>query len=99
MGKLKDKLPEGYSVLDKEGINQILIFEPRWHDNVVLVADRRLTDENEIIIMYHTFTRSYFISGAKAKQHPTKRMKTKAGYWITMREIPLDELEKEVIDA
>lgn len=98
MSKIKEKLPEGYSVLDKEGINQIPIWQPRWHDRRVLVADSRLFDRNEIIILHKDFRRSYFITGDQARQYPIKQMPTKAGGRIAVREIPLDKLEREVID-
>ena len=104
MGKLKQALPEGYSVLGKEGINQILIWEPRWHDKVVLIADRRLMAENEILVTEKDingqfyFPSSFYITGKKAREYPLEKLKAKTGYTIDVRAVPIDALEREVIE-
>ncbi len=97
MSKIKQALSEDIDVLDKPNINQILIFEPRWHDRVVLVAERRILPENEVIIGHHEFPRSFYITGEQARKYPLEQMRTKAGGTIGVRAIPLSELEKEVI--
>lgn len=98
MGELKRALPEGYSVLGKEHINQIFIFEPRWHDRVALIARYRVFDENEIIIMHNDFSRSYYLTREQAERYPTKEMPTKRGGTVTVYQIPLDDLEKEILE-
>ena len=95
MSKTKRSLPEDIDILDKPNINQILIYEPRWHDRVVLVADRRILPENEVIIQHHDFPRSFYITGEEARKHPLEQMRTKQGSTIAVRAIPLSELEKE----
>jgi hypothetical protein len=79
-------------------MNQILIWEPRWHDRTVLVADRRLLEHNEIVISHKDFPAPLYISGKQAKEFPLEQMKTKTGGTIAVRAIPLAELEKEVIN-
>lgn len=96
MSRTKRSLPEDINVLDT-GINQILIWEPRWHDRVVLVADRRILPENEVLIQHREFPRSFYITGEEARKYPLEQMRTKQGSTIAVRAIPLSELEKEVI--
>jgi len=79
-------------------MNQILIWEPRWHDKVVLVAERRLLDDNEIVIRHKNFPRPYYLTGKRARDFPLEDMKTKAGGTIAVRAVPLEELEKEVLE-
>lgn len=95
MSKIKSSLPEDISVLG--GVNQILIWEPRWHDRVVLVAEKRILPENQVIIQHKDFPRSFYITEEQAKKFPLEQMKTKAGSTIAVRAIPLSELEKEII--
>jgi hypothetical protein len=80
-------------------LNKIVIWEPRWHDRVVLVADRRLLVHNEVIIEHKDFPRPFYLSGKFARSFPLEQMKTKNGGEIAVRAIPLSELEKEVIDV
>lgn len=98
MSKIKRALPEDFSVFNKNGINQILIWEPRWHDRTVLVAERRIMDENEVIVQHKDFPKPYYLSGSHAREFPLEQMKTKAGGEIAVRAIPLAELEKEIIE-
>lgn len=79
------------------GVNQIFIIAPRWHDRTVLVAERRILPENQVVIQHHEFPRSFFITGEEARKYPLEQMKTKAGGTIDVRAIPLSELEKETI--
>lgn len=78
-------------------MNQIVIFEPRWHDRKVLIMDRRLQADNEIIIEHKDFPNPFYISAKRAREYPLVDMKTKSGGVVQMREVPLTELEKEVI--
>lgn len=80
-------------------MNQIHIWAPRWHDRVVLIADRRLLAHNEIIIEHKDFPAPFYISGKVAKSFPLEQMNTKSGGTIAVRAIPLKELEKEVLDV
>lgn len=95
MSKIKRALPEDYSVFNKDGINQILIWEPRWHDRTVLIAERKIMDSNEVIIQHKDFPKPFYLSGRKAKEFPLEQMGTKAGGTIAVRAIPISELEKE----
>ena len=78
-------------------MNQIIIWEPRWHDRTVLVADRRLFAHNELVIMHKAFPASFYLTAEQARMFPLEQMPTKAGGTIAVRAIPLTELEKEVI--
>lgn len=80
-------------------LNQIVIWSPRWHDRVVLIADHRLLAHNEVIIEHKDFPRPLYLSGTFAKSFPLEQMKTKNGGEIGVRVIPLVELEKEVLDG
>ena len=78
-------------------MNKILVFEPRWHDRVVLVMDSRLRDYNEIEIGHKDFPVPFLLTKDRAREFPLKPMKTKSGRIVQMREIPIHEIEKEVI--
>lgn len=78
--------------------NQIIIKAPRWHDGVVLIADHRITEHNEVVIQHKNYPNPLYMSGTWAKQFPTEQMKIKRGGTMKMRVIPLDELIKERIE-
>ena len=80
---------------DKPG--SFTIWEPRWHDRVVLIADHRLLAHNEVIIEHKDFPEPFYLSGKFAKSFPLEQMRTEKGGEIAVRAIPLIELEKEVI--
>lgn len=80
-------------------INQIKIWQPRWHDRVVLIADRKLLAHNEIIIEHKNFPASFYLTGSRAREFPLEQMATKSGGSIAVRAVPLTELEREVLDA
>lgn len=78
-------------------MNRIVVWSPRWHDRVVLIAEHRLDDVNEIVIRHKDFPQSYYLTAKRAKEFPREYMRTKLGHKIPMRAIPIDELAKEVI--
>ena len=80
-------------------MNKILpnIKEPRWHDRVVLIADRNITALNEIEIDHHDFPVPFFFTGEFARSFPLEQMKTKDGGTIAVRAVPIAELEKEIL--
>jgi hypothetical protein len=78
-------------------MNKIIIWEPRWHDRVVLVADRKIGEHNEITIKHRDFPNPFYITGKTARTFPLEEMATKRGGLLAVRAIPLRELEKEVI--
>lgn len=80
-------------------MNQILIWEPRWHDKVVLVAEHRLLPHNEIIIQHKDFPGPYYLTDKRAREFPLEEMKTQAGGLMPVRAVPLEELQKELIDV
>lgn len=78
-------------------MNQILVWEPRWHDRTVLIADYRLFEHNEVVISHKDFPKPLYLSKERARQFPLEQMKTKRGGRIAVRVIPIDELVKETI--
>lgn len=84
---------------------RIIIFEPRWHDEVVLVADHKIKEDNEIVITYkradgtRQFPSPFYITGDNARKYPLEQLKTKAGGILNVRAIKLTELEREEIDV
>lgn len=86
-------------ILELLAMNQIIVWEPRWHDRVVLVANHKLQEHNEIVIKYKTYPNPFYISGTVARSFPLEQLKTKAGTTMAVRAIPLVELEKEVINV
>lgn len=79
------------------GMNQILIWEPRWHDRTVLLAERRLLTHNMIVIEHKDFPAPFYLTGERARSFPIEQMKTKRGDTIAVRAVPIAELEKETI--
>lgn len=70
------------------------VFNPRWHDRKALLMDFRIGTHNEITFpKANSLPGSYYISGKQANTYPTTQMKTKTGQHVTMRVVPLDELE------
>lgn len=74
--------------------SEIEVWNPRWHDRKVLIANFKLGTHNAITFpRARTLEGTWYISGLKAGQYPTEIMKTKSGKDMTMRVIPLDDLE------
>lgn len=80
-------------------MNQIRIIAPRWHDRVVLVAERRIMGVNEIVIDHQDFPNPFYLTAEEARKWPLQDMATKAGGTIQVRAIPLEQLKQEVINA
>ena len=78
-------------------MNAIHIWEPRWHDRAVLVADHRLQEHNQVVIEHKEFPTPFYVNGRWARQWPLEQMSTKSGGVIAVRAIPLVELCKETI--
>jgi len=75
-------------------VQRFEVFNPRWHDRKALLMDFKIGTHNEITFpKANSLPGKWYISGAKAKTYPTSQMKTKAGNYVTMREVPLDDLE------
>lgn len=64
-----------------------------------MIAEHRLFDNNEIVIMHKDFSHPYYLTAKRAREFPLEYMKTKAGGTIQVRAIPLNELTKEVISV
>lgn len=72
------------------------IWEPRYHDGMVLVAAYRLKrDEPVKIVIEKGFYEGKYVASAELiNTCHVEKMKTKKGEDITMVAIPLDKLEK-----
>lgn len=77
--------------------NPISIWEPRWRDRTVLIADHRLQDHNQVTIEHKEFPHPYYLSGRVARRFPVEQMATKKGGFIDVRVIPITELQKEEV--
>lgn len=82
-------------VLDRlTPVQELVVFNPRWHDRKALLADFKLGVHNKIVFpKANSLPGEYYISGSKAKSFPLEPMKTKSGGTIQLRAVPLDELE------
>lgn len=80
-------------------MNRIVIKSPRWHDRVVLIANHKIGTDNEIVIEHSDFPQPFYLSGERARTYPTEQLKAKAGGTMTVRAVPLHELENEVINV
>lgn len=80
-------------------MNQIEILEPRWHDRIVLIADHKIVDDNEVVIRHKNYPHPIYMNGKWAKQFPLEDLKIRSGGKMKVRAVPLDELLKERIDV
>lgn len=74
----------------------IEIWEPRYHDKVVLVAAHRVKYPMEIKITKGAYQGEYVVNEGDYKHD---KMKTKSGQLMDMVCIPLDRLEKKNEDG
>ena len=72
--------------------NKIVIWQPRWHDRVVLIAKHKVGNHNEI-----TFTKApsmpdtYYLSGATIRSYPIDTNGKLPCYAVDMGELELLE--------
>lgn len=70
-------------------INRVSIWEPRWHDQHVLIAVRKIGEHNVVsFTKAPSITDEYYISGKNARKYPI----TTNGK-IRVYDIPLDDME------
>lgn len=74
----------------------ITIFEPRWKDKTVLIADWKIGPENDIEITCmngdnRRYPQPFHASGEWLRQYPTEQKP-----YGTMRIVPLDKLLEKV---
>ncbi len=73
---------------------EFVIYNPRWNDRMVLLADFKIGTHNAITFpSARTLPGTWYISGEKARMYGTEPFKTKSGRFMTMRVVPLDALE------
>lgn len=72
----------------------ISIWEPRYHDKVVLIKTDRVGQRNKIIIERGAYAGEYFAAGIMIKDCPIKPMTTKNGRKVNMYHVPLSQLER-----
>lgn len=80
---------------DKPG--SFTVFEPRWHDRVVLLPDYRIIQDNKVVIRHKDFPKPFYLNGDFARSFPLEYLTTKKGGKMAVRAVPLDQLQKEVI--
>ncbi len=70
------------------------IWNPRWKDRMVLLADYKIATHNKIVFpKAKSLAGDWYISGTDVKTYPTEPMKTKSGTTMTMRVVPIDALQ------
>ena len=74
----------------------IEIFEPRYHDRRVLIAQFRIPAGKDFLIKITKGACAgvYKVTNEIVKTSPVESMKTKSGGKIAMRAVPLDKLER-----
>ena len=72
------------------------IWQPRWHDKVVLIAARDVSHHNIIeftkIPEGNSWSGKWYVSGKTVQLYEPEPMPTKAGGTIMLHPVPLDEL-------
>lgn len=73
------------------------IWEPRYHDKKVLVANYRIPSRGDIDIKISKgyYAGKYTIARETIANSPIEQMKTKKGGTVDMRVIPIDKLQKK----
>lgn len=76
-------------------MGKIEIWEPRYKDDICLIADYKVEDENEIIFTKakHLFGKKFYITKQAIHTCRCGTMKTKKGTEIRMWEVPMYMLE------
>lgn len=74
--------------------NELEVWQPRWRDKVVLLADRKLGEHNIVTITKagKSWDGKWYVSGKTARLYPIEQLKTKSGSTLPVRAVPLDEL-------
>lgn len=73
---------------------KFVVFNPRWHDRKVLIADYKIATHNQINFpKANSLAGDWYISGKEAKTFPLEPLKTKAGGTMNVRVVPLDALQ------
>lgn len=76
-------------------IQKFEVWQPRWRDRSVLLADFKIGAHNVITFpKTPSYAGEWYISGENAKHFPIEPMKTKSGTTMIMRCVPLGELER-----
>lgn len=73
--------------------NKIEIWQPRWHDRVVLIAKFKVGRHNIITFSKApTLKGEWYMSGETITKYPIETIKSKSGTTVPMYAVPLDEL-------
>lgn len=74
----------------------IEVKSPRYHDRTVLLARYRLTSGGsvDVKILYGAYKGVYRVSNPVICESPIETMRTRSGYEISMRAIPIDKMER-----
>lgn len=75
-------------------MNEILVFQPRWHTRDVLIANWKIVNGyNKIKIDYHTFPDAFYMQSTQLWKYPIEEKPTKSGTTAQFRVVPLNDLE------
>jgi hypothetical protein len=74
-------------------MNKVIVWQPRWHDRVILPrVDKFVGGDNIITIKHHNWPSLYYINSATASQYPQETKYSKAGDPYQVYVIPLKDL-------
>lgn len=79
-------------------LNNIYILEPRYHDNVALIATKRVKEHNRIIFTKakSLIGKEFYISSEKIKRYPKTSNGVIPCYEVPIGELTLMEQRKEI---
>lgn len=74
----------------------ITIYEPRYHDRVVLIARYKIPcgQDFTIKITKGAYAGEYKVTNDTVCASPIETMKTRSGKQLSMRAVPLDKIER-----
>lgn len=77
-------------------MQRIEILEPRWHDRKLLIANWKISKDNQIVINHHDFPEPFYASGDKLRSYPLQNVKSNQGNEVQMRVVSIDELSTDL---
>lgn len=74
----------------------IEVKSPRYHDRTVLLARYRLAggQDVDVKILYGAYKGIYHVTNEVICKSPIETMRTRSGYDIQMRAVPIDAMER-----
>jgi hypothetical protein len=74
--------------------NTINVWAPRWHDRTAVVANWKIVNGlNKIVIDHHSFHAPFYMTSTQLWKYPIEEKPTKSGRLAKYRIVPLNDLE------